>query len=262
MTEYSQDSGRGSGECIAAFGWDRQRARTLLWVHGPLALLHLPLAFVIIGLPGFLLFGWFALRSFRRLRHRKPVFELYENGFVDRRQGLVRRYRYDALAGFSLIDVLWRFPFPLSFLRVENIGLVARIERRHFVVNEHVENIRACIALMQQGALRQRLAHAREVIDSGGQLRFGHLVMSPAGLHAGKRALGWDALADVRPGTWQTRRRTQPALQIIDAAGERWEIITRSELTEPALFLTLVGERRPAISTSALLQGFCDMTSA
>jgi len=245
---------------VAAFGWDRRRARTLFWTHFPLALLHLPLAFAVIGLPGFMFFGWFALRSFRRLRHGKPVFELYEHGFVDRRHGLVRRYRYEALAGYSLIDQLWRFPFPFGFIRIQHLGLVTRIERRHFVVNEHLENIRECIALMQQGALRQRFAHARQAIDAGSRLQFGHLGMSSAGLHAGKRVLGWASFADVRTGELRSRRRSEHALQIIDATGQPWEIVTRSGLTEPALFIALLAERQSAIDTHALLRDLCGMT--
>lgn len=38
------------GARIAAFTWDRNRARRLFLVHFPLALLHLPLALVFVGL--------------------------------------------------------------------------------------------------------------------------------------------------------------------------------------------------------------------
>src|SRR5690606_24652623 len=92
------------GAQVAAFGWDRKRSRRLFWIHFPLFALHVPLAFAIIGLPGAFLFGYFALRSFRRWRRSGPVLEIHEHGFIDRRAGQALRHRFEALAHYTFID--------------------------------------------------------------------------------------------------------------------------------------------------------------
>src|SRR5690606_36821386 len=79
------------GAQVAAFGWDRKRSRRLFWIHFPLFVLHVPLAFAIIGLPGAFLFGYFALRSCCRWRAAAPVFVIHEHGFVVRRAGQALR---------------------------------------------------------------------------------------------------------------------------------------------------------------------------
>lgn len=247
------------GSVIAAFNWDRRRARTLFWVHFPLALVHLPLAFVFIGLPGFALFGWFALRSWRRWRNTRPVFELHENGITDRRNALPQRLRYDELTGYRIINRRWRFPFPFSFVRIHHIGLTARAGGKHFFVNEHLDGITHCVALLQQGMIRQRLPVLREQIANGMEARFGHLRVSGAGLHLAKKTLPRTSFGALRPGVWQVGRRQELALQLLDVEGKPWEILTRNELPDPALFILLLAELHEGIDVAVLLRDFCGL---
>ncbi|HLU61166.1 MAG TPA: DUF6585 family protein [Gammaproteobacteria bacterium] len=246
------------GARIAAFHWDRKRARRLFLVHFPLALIHLPLAFAIIGLPGLLLFGYFALRSWRRWSSRTPAIELHEHGGVDHRGAHSVRFRYEELHRYQLINRVLRFPFPFSFLSMHGMALTASLRGRHFLVNEHIEDIAACIATLQAGILRQRLPTMRAALEAGEMLRFGPFAMSNAGISLGRRLLAWEQMAGVRGGSWQMGRQVDPALMFIDANGQRWDVATRSGLADPALFIALIADRKP-LEPPTLLRDFCGL---
>lgn len=244
------------GAPVAAFTWDRNRSRRLFWVHFPLFALHVPLAFVIIGLPGALLFGYFALRSFRRWRNPEPVFEIREHGFVDRRGALALRHRFEELAGYKYVDRVFRLAFPFSFVRMEGVALAAKLRGRYFYVNEHLAGIRECVLLLQEGIVKQRLPAARAAIRGNETLRFGALRMDGLGLHLGRRSLAWDRFGGLGIVVWRTRRWREPALQILDVAGTPWEALARSALTDPAVLVLLCAERRD-FDAAPLLERLC-----
>lgn len=249
------------GAQVAAFGWDRKRSRRLFWIHFPLFVLHVPLAFAIIGLPGAFLFGYFALRSFRRWRAVAPVFAIHEHGFVDRRGGPALRHRFDALAQYTFIDRDVRLAFPFSFIRLHGVALTAKLRGRHFFVNEHLASIRECVALLQEGIVRQRLPAARDVLNADGILHFGPLRMDRLGLHIGRRTLTWGEFRGLQLVMWRTgRRRREPALRILDIAGAQWEIVARDGLADPAVFVLLCAERRK-FDAAPLLDAFCGWSS-
>lgn len=240
----------------ASFAWDEQRARRMFWVHFPLFVLHVPLALAIIGLPGAFLFGYFALRFFRRWRNRAAVFEIYEHGFIDRRRALAVRHRFDRLADHMIIDRALRLPFPFSFVRMHGTALTAKLRGKHFYVNEHLADIRQCVALLQEGIVRQRLVIARDALARNETLRFGPFRMDNLGLHLDNRMLAWNTFGGLQIVMWRIGKRREPALRIFDIAGAQWDIATRNGLADPAVFMVLCAERR-GFDAAALLESFC-----
>ena len=55
-----------------------------------------------------------------------------------------------------------------------------------------------------------------------------------------------NCIGTLRLGAWRVGRRQERALQILDGNGQPWDVVTRNELLDPALFILLAADRREA----------------
>lgn len=218
------------GHVLGEFGWNKGRAKALLWLWILLLLPSLLFSFVIIGLPGLILSCYFIYRSSTRLRTTQPVVSVYEQGLVDKRNGTPQVIRYE--------DVKNIYVKAVVINGVLNYGLTLEIPNRQKVqLDEHLANIDSLRKLLEEQIVRHQLPAAIAMYQQGDPIGFNNLQVTHAGLSMGKKVLLWSEFESA-----EIQRMSNTVYLTIRQKGNKkeWGLQSRDTFPNLGLFLTMV----------------------
>ena len=225
-TESFNDLGHKLGE----FGWNKGRAKGVLWIWIFLLLPSLLFSLFLIGLPGLILSIYFIYRSVKRLRSTQPAIAVYQQGLVDNRPGKPQTIRYEQVKNIYLAVKIINGVF--NYLITLQLQSGQKIQ-----IDEHVANINDLRMLLEEQLVKQQLPEAIATYQQGDSVNFNSLQVSQAGLSMNKKTLPWPELESA-----EIQRISNSVYLKIRQKGNNsdWGIQARDVFPNLGLFFALV----------------------
>lgn len=219
----------GLGRLLGEFGWNKSRAKTVLWMWIFLLLLSLFLSLLIIGLPILILSIYFINRSAQRLRSNQPVILLYEQGFVDRRQGgsIITHYK----------DVEQIYISATVINGVLNYIVTLQTQSgKTLKIDEHVANVDHLRVALEEQVLQHQFPEAIATYQKGNPISFKLLQVDQEGLTVGKKILPWGEF-----GSAEIKRISNNVYLTIYQKNSKkeWAFLSRDAFPNLALFFAV-----------------------
>lgn len=218
------------GHLLGEFGWNKGRAKAVLWLWIILLIPSLICSLFLVGLIGLGFCVYFIQRSYRRLRATQPAIVVYEQGLVDQRQKTPQVVRYETIKNMFISVVV--INGVLNY-----IVTLEQQDGQKLKVDEHVANVDHLRQLLEEQLVQQRLPGAIARFQAGDTLSFGNLQLSQSGLSIGKKTLPWPEFGSVEV----KRSANMVGLVIHQKAGnQEWGYQARDTFPNLALFFALV----------------------
>lgn len=233
------------GKPTAEYGWNRGRAKLLLWMWGFLLFPALLSSIVIVGLPLLGLSIYIIVRSLRRLSAGKVLF-LHEHGFIDQRnRNKPTVISYDNVKSVRMatrkvrITLFWRMTFHICTVEMR--------DGTQLKYTDDWQKVEQISALFQERVTAYQLPYAIATFNQGVPIEFGSLQLHREGLSLGKKTLSWSELEKIElvPSRWG------PCLSIDFKDGHRegklrnWAWMNLGIVPNLQLFLTLIRQIQP-----------------
>jgi hypothetical protein len=215
------------GNLIDSFGWNKGRAKVLLWTWSVLLLFSLPLSLILLGLPCAIASIYFVYRSLRRLISKKPIVSIYERGLIDDRGGSSQIINYQDIKNVYI-----------SIVRT--VGVVNYIitlethNKKKIKIDEHVANIDVLRQQLEQQIVRQQFPATIAAYQSGETLVFNSLQVHRSGLSVKKKTLPWSEF-----GSASIQQVGNSVFFVIYQRDKEWMCFSRNYFPNIALFCTL-----------------------
>jgi hypothetical protein len=218
------------GHLLGEFGWNKGRAKALLWLWIFLLFPSLLFSFVLIGIPGLILSIHFIRRSIIRLRATQPAFLVYEQGAIDQRQQPARVIRYEDIKNVYISAIVTNgvlnYVVTLEPFKGEKIK-----------IDEHVANIENLKTLLEEQIVRQQLPVAIAAYQQGQPITFDFIQITPAGISRRKNLLPW---AEFESATIERSYKSVYLTIRQKGNSESWGIEARDSFPNLGLFFALI----------------------
>lgn len=172
------------GHLLGEFGWNKGRAKAVLWIWIGLLFPSLLFSLVLIGLPGLFLSIYFIYRSITRLRSTRPAIALYGQALVDQRKGTPVVIPYEAIKqtfiSATVINGVLNYIVTLELQTGQKIKL-----------DEHIANVDNLRKILEEQLIREQLPGAIALYNQGNPVNFGNLQVNQAGLSLNGKTLPW-----------------------------------------------------------------------
>ncbi|MEB3339105.1 MAG: DUF6585 family protein [Leptolyngbyaceae bacterium] len=218
------------GNLLGEFGWNKGRAKAVLWLWIFMLLPSLLFSLLIIGLPGLILSIYFIYRSLTRLRATQPVVVLYQQGLVDSRKGTPEIIPYEGIKNIYLSVKVINGVFTYLISLEKNTGQKINLD-------EHVANIDDLRKLLEDQIVKFQLPGAISTYQQGSPITFNLLQVTQAGLSMGKKMLPWSEF-----GTAEIQRVSNTVYLTIRQkdSNKEWGRQPRGSFPNLALFFEIV----------------------
>lgn len=173
------------GYLVGEFGWNRDRAKLLLYIYGALLPLSLLACLLLVGIPLTVIVIWVVSRSVQRLRQRQPVLRLYEKGLIDNRTSqtrtiyyadIVRLYIAATATGFG--QTFYAYTFRMKDGGTHKLGI-------------EVANPKTVGHAVQEGMVSAHLPQYLATIQKGEVITFDHLQVNAQGIVLKRKQIDW-----------------------------------------------------------------------
>lgn len=234
------------GRPTAEYGWNRGRAKLLLWMWGFLLFPALLSSLVIVGLPLLGLSIYIIVRSLRRLSAGKVLF-LYEHGFIDQRDRKQPKIiSYDHIKSVRMattkvrITLFWRMTL--------HVCMVDMRDGTQLKYTDDWQKIEQISALLQERVTAYQLPYAIATFNQGMPLEFGSLHLHQEGLSLGKKMLSWSELEQIElvPSRWGSYLSINSRDSYKGGKLRNWAWMSLGIVPNLQLFLTLIRQIYPA----------------
>ncbi len=218
------------GNLLGEFGWNKGRAKAVLWIWIFMLFPSLVCSLFLLGLPALIMSIYYIYQSCGRLRSTQPVVLVYEQGLLDNRKGLQQVIRYEKIKNIYISTVV-----TMGILNY--VVTLETPNKQKIKIDEHVANVNHLRMLLEEQTIRQQLPDLITLYQQGHSITFNKLQVSQAGLTTGKRTLPWSEF-----GTVDIQRRYKYVDLIIfpkDGTKE-WTNFSRDHFPNISMFFALV----------------------
>ncbi|NJO40977.1 MAG: hypothetical protein HC769_10645 [Cyanobacteria bacterium CRU_2_1] len=236
---------------IAAFGWNRARAKLILWMFGLMLPLFLLASLFLVGIPALCIgLAWMYV-AICRLRAGKVLF-FYDYGIIDERKNIPQVIRYEEIQSLRMSIIQTRI---ILFWSITNhIYTVELKNGQKLKFTEHLQNIEHIGMLLQQQITDCKLPEAIANFNQGIPIEFGNIKLNQEGVSINQKTLPWSELERItfsrsRYGSQFTiqRRDTSKNNQLQD-----WSWFNPQTTPNLHLLFTMIQNIQPHVATPSI----------